>query len=75
MNNELWANLYLQEHAIINGRNVWHYLVDSSIGQINIIQAEGKDLMIHETITYNNYDKAEKLFKKRCQEMLNGKYL
>lgn len=74
MNNELWANLYLQEHAIINGRNVWHYLVDTSIGQISIVQVEGRD-EIHETVIRHYYDKAEKVFKKKCQDLLNGKYL
>lgn len=33
---ENFANLYQQEHAVIYGRNVWHWLVDTSIGQIHI---------------------------------------
>lgn len=28
------------EHANINGRNVWHYMIHSDIGDIHIVQHE-----------------------------------
>lgn len=69
------AKFYEQEHAQIYGHNVWHYLIDTTIGSIHIVQVEGKNMMIHEDIVRWDNQKAEKLFKRRCQELLNGKYL
>ena len=72
MDNENWANLYQQEHAVIYGRNVWHWLVDTAIGQIHIVQYEVsyRGEIIEEVIRNNN-TKAEKAFKRFCNKILN----
>ena len=72
MDNELWANMYQQEHAVIYGRNVWHWLIDTAIGQIHIVQYEAsyRGEIIEEVIRNNN-TKAEKAFKKFCNKILN----
>ena len=72
MDNELWANMYQQERATIYGRNVWHYLIDTAIGQIHIVQYEAsyRGEIIEEVIRNNN-TKAEKAFKKFCNKILN----
>ena len=75
MERELWANMYQQEHATIFGRNVWHYLIDTAIGQIHVVQYEGRGTEIVEKIIMNDNDKAEKLFKKFCKDLLSGKTL
>lgn len=75
MENELWANMYLQEHCTIYGHGVWHYLVDTAIGQIHIVQYEGRMMELQEQVIFNNNDKAEKVFQKFCKDLLSGKAL
>lgn len=72
MDNELWANMYQQEHAVIYGRNVWHWLIDTAIWQIHIVQYEAsyRGEIIEEVIRNNN-TKAEKAFKRFCNKILN----
>ena len=71
MNNELWANMYQQEHAIIYGRNVWHWLIDTAIGQIHVVQYESSyHGEIIEEVIRNSNTKAEKAFKRYCNKIL-----
>lgn len=65
--------MYTQNTAKINGREINHYLMDTPIGQINIIQYEKPSLEIETELIYNNYEKAEKRFSTICKQMLNGK--
>ena len=65
--------MYTQNTATINGREINHYLIDTPIGQINIIQYEKPGLELATELIYNDYDKAEKRFSTICKQMLNGK--
>lgn len=70
------AKVYTQSIATINGRNIAHYLVDTPIGQINVIQYEKPkpDYPALETILiYGDYEKAEKKFNTLCKQMVDGK--
>lgn len=67
------ARMYLQNTATINGRNIWHYLVDTEVGQVNIIQCEKVGLEIDTTLIFNDYEKAEKKFESVCRQVINGK--
>lgn len=67
--------VYEQEHATIYGHNVWHYLDSTDIGNIHIVQVEAEGLQIKTDLIYWDNDKAERLFRKRCKELLSGKYL
>ena len=67
------AKIYTQNIATINGRNVTHYLIDSDIGQINVIQYENLQRELETAIVYNHYYKAEQKFNSICKQMLNGK--
>lgn len=69
----LWANVFQQNHAEIRGRNVWHYLIDSGIGQINIIEFEMPGRELSRKIFDGNYEKAEKYFENTCRKILGGK--
>lgn len=66
---------YLQEHAVIFGHNVWHYLISSTIGDFHIVEVEGEGLMIRSKIFENDNAKAEQAFKRFCKDLLDGKYL
>lgn len=61
------------EHMVLNGRNIWHYMVDTPIGEIHAVQYEAPDLELHTTLIYISNQKAEKLFKKLCKDMIAGK--
>ena len=70
------ANIYTQHIATINGRNVAHYLVATSVGHINVIQYEKAKPYYPELETiliYEDYEKAEKKFNSICKQMLDGK--
>lgn len=66
---------YLQEHAVIFGHNVWHYLISSTIGDFHIVEVEGDGLAIQTKIFENDNGKAERTFKRFCKDLLDGKYL
>ena len=72
MENELWAKLYQQNHSKINGRGVWHYLLDTSIGQINLVEYEQRDLTLKRYIIDGDYEKAEKKYDQLCIQMIKG---
>lgn len=65
---------YRQEHAIINCREVWHYLITSDIGNIHVVQWEHSvaNPYLEEFIT-RDIDKAERKFKAICNDILRGK--
>ena len=71
--NDNRAEVYTQEHATIYGRNVWHYLVDTTIGQIHIVQFEAKGFEITTKMYFNRNDLAEREFKRCCNGILNLK--
>ena len=66
------SKLYQQNHAEINGFNVWHWLIDTPIGQYNVVQYEAKGKEIIETVIPHDYEKAERLFNRYCNKVLKG---
>lgn len=69
------AIMSLAEHATIYGHNIWHYLIDTSIGEIHVVEFETKDMSLERKIFDGNKQKAENYFKKTAKELLDGKYL
>lgn len=67
------AQMYTQNIATINGRNIGHYLVTTSVGQINIIQYEKPSEEIETILIYGDYEKAERTFTKVCNDILKGR--
>ena len=67
------ARMFTQNVATINGRNIGHYLIDTDIGQISVIQYEKPDRCIATELIYNDWDKAEKKFSSICKQILDGK--
>jgi len=74
MNNyEHWANLYCQRKCVIDGRHVWLYLIQSSIGNIAVVDYEGKsDPSITRKLFCDNYEKAERYFERICAQKAKG---
>lgn len=71
----LWSTMSVAEHATIYGHNIWHYLIDTSIGEIHVVEFETKDMSLERKIFDGNKQKAENYFKKTARELLDGKYL
>ena len=67
------ADFYTQAHSVINGRNVWHYLVVTPIGHIHIVQYEQKGLEIKRFIIDESNQKAEKKYDQICMQMVKGR--
>ena len=69
---EMQAYFYTQQQNVINGRNVWHHLIDSPIGHIHAVQYEKETLEIVTFLIEADNDKAERKFKSICKAILNG---
>ena len=69
----LWSKLNLQEHAEINGRQVFHYLISSAIGNFNIVEYETTTKELRRSIFEDDYEGAERKFKTCCQCIMSGK--
>ena len=67
------AKMYTQNIATIHGRNIGHYLVDTPIGQINVIQYEKPSMELETALIYGDYEKAEKKFERICNDILKGR--
>ena len=64
---------YTHNIATICGRNIWHYLIDTPIGQFNVVEYEQPSREIKRFIIDGNYYKAEKKFYSICKSILSGK--
>ena len=64
----------LMEHVVINSRNVWHYLFQSTIGDLHIVQHEVKGEMniVDDYMGWSNA-KAEAAFHRMATRMLRDK--
>lgn len=62
------------EHVTVNGRNLWHYLFQTTIGDLHIVQHEAPVEMniIDDYMGWSNA-KAEQAFQKIASMMLKGK--
>lgn len=70
---DLFAELHIQRQNYINGRNVWLYLLSSSIGNIAVVDYEQPGLEIKRKLFDENYDKAEAYFEAVCHKIVSGK--
>ena len=66
------SKTYQQNHAEINGFNVWHWLIDCPIGYYHIVQYESKGKEIIETVIPGDLEKAQRTFKRYCNKVLRG---
>ena len=66
------AKVYTQEHCTIYGRGVWHYLIDTFIGHIHVVEYEDKQMALQRFLINADNDKAEKKFQQICAKMLKG---
>ena len=70
---DLFASLYIQKQNYINGRNVWLYLLSTSIGNIAVVDYEQPGLEIKRKLFIESYDKAESYFDTVCHRIVSGK--
>ena len=73
MNEELWAKMYEQKHAVINGRNVWHYLISTAIGNIHVVEFELEGKEIIRKLFDEDNEKAQKYFDYTCKKIIDGR--
>lgn len=65
------AKVYTQAHSTINGRSVWHYLIDAPIGHIHIVEYEQKTMELKHLL-FDANDAAEKKYNAIIRKMLKG---
>ena len=66
------ASFYTQAHNIINGREVWHYLICCPIGDIHILEYEAKTHELFRIFIGASNQEAEQKFERLCIRMLKG---
>lgn len=64
------ATMYTQAESKINGRSVWHFLIDTPIGQIHVVDYEAEDMHIERTIINGDNEKAERKYKAICKKLI-----
>lgn len=67
------TNFYTQNHSVINGRNVWLYLITCPVGDIYIVEYEKKTLELEKHLIYASLQKAEKKYDDISMKMIKGK--
>ena len=67
-------NLYTQQHSTINGYGIWHYMIDSPIGNIHIVEWESVGHELKRVIIDENNEKAEKKYNSILKKMIDGKF-
>ena len=70
---EHWARLYEQRHNKIEQRNVWLYLISTSIGNIAVVDYEQPTQEIKRKMLEESYDKAERYFESVSAKIARGK--
>lgn len=71
---EFEVKFYEQEHCVIYGHGVWHYLVTLPIGNVHICEHEGAGMALQRKYFESN-QKAEQYFQSVCKKLLYGKVL
>ena len=66
------CRIYEQQHSTINGFGVWHYLIDTPIGQFHVVEYEKPDKELKRIIIDGNNDLAERKYNSICRGILNG---
>ena len=65
--------LYTQQHSIIDGRNIWHYLLGTALGHIHVVEYEQLDKTLKRYIFDGDNHAAEVRYKGLSILMLSGK--
>ena len=65
---------WIMRQAKVDGRNAWHYLFQSTIGDLHIVQHEvqGEMNIVDDYMGWSN-DKADKKFEQLVARMIRGK--
>ena len=73
MNENLWANMYEQKKATIDGRNIWMYLISTAIGNLFVVEFETQGKELVRKIFDDDLADAERYFNYTCKKILDGK--
>ena len=65
--------LYTQQRSTINGRGVWHYLIDTALGHIHVVEYEQLDRTLKRYIIDGDNERAEVRYRTVSKLMLCGK--
>ena len=60
------AKISEKRHSVINGRNVWHYLIETPIGNIHVVEYEQPGKEIKRFLIDENNEVAEKKYRAIC---------
>lgn len=67
------AKLYTQNESKINGRGVWHYLIDTPIGQIHVVEYENTQMELIRFLIDSNMEKARAKYNAICKNIVAGR--
>jgi hypothetical protein len=67
------AKLYTQNESKINGRGVWHYLIDTPIGQIHVVEYENPQMELTRFLIDSDINKAIRKYDAICKSIIAGR--
>jgi len=70
---EYSAKVYTQNESKINGRSVWHYLIDTPIGQIHVVEYENPQKELIRFLIDGNLEKATAKYNAICKNIVADK--
>lgn len=73
MRKEMEAKLIETQTSKINNRSVWHYSIDTPIGQFNVVEYEQPDFALKRFVYDDRFKQAEQKYKQICRGLVAGK--
>ena len=70
---EYKGKLYTLNESKINGRGVWHYLIDTPIGEIHVVAYENPQKELIRFLFDSNLEKATAKYNDICINIVSGK--
>ena len=65
------AKLHMLAHSTINGRGIWHYMFESELIPIHVVQYEAKGFEVH-TFMFTSDQQADKKYNAISLKMVKG---
>ena len=63
----------VMEHAEYNGRQVWHYMIDTQLSAIHVVQYEQPGKELEDSYMGWSNQKAEQAFSRTLKKLISGK--
>ena len=67
------CTMYTKSQSEINGRGIWHYMIETPIGRFNVVEYEEPSMQIKRFVYDEQQEIAEQQYKRIAHKMVSGK--